>query len=96
MYRSARRYRVWDSSTVCQWVLIFSPVGQLRRPLKSSYAGEPGHTPLREVDDWTCIMIEIGKSLIRPEGSGFALAIQSPTAFSETKVEYYTCGGIRV
>ena len=41
-------------------------------------------------------MIEIGKSLIRPEASGFALAIQSPTAFSETKVEYYTYGGIRV
>ena len=41
-------------------------------------------------------MIEIGKSLIRPEGSEFVLAIQTPTAFYETKVEYYTCGGLRV
>ena len=30
-------------------------------------------------------MIEIGKSLIRPEGSEVALPIQSPTAFYETR-----------
>ena len=29
MHRSARRHRVWGSSTACQWV--FSPVGQICR-----------------------------------------------------------------
>ena len=57
----------------------------LTYPLKPSYAGEPGHIPSREVDGWACIMIEISKSLIRPEGSEFALPIQSPTAFHETR-----------
>ena len=47
----------------------------LTNPLKPSSAGEPGHIPLREVDGCTCIMIEISKPLIHPEGSEFALAI---------------------
>ena len=85
MHRSTQRHCVWDSSTAYQWV--FSPVGQiclLTYPLKPSYAGEPGHIPLREIDGCTCIMIEIGKSLI-PEGSEFALSIQSPTTFNEMR-----------
>ena len=70
MHRSAQRHCVcvWDSSTVFQWVL--SPVGQSAAPPKPSCAREPGHIPLREVDGWTCIMIEIGKSLTRPGGGG--------------------------
>ena len=77
MHRSARRHRVWDSSTACHCQWVFSPVGQICRltyPLKPSYAGEPGHIPSREVGGWTCLMIEIG-------GSELALSIQSPTAF---------------
>ena len=59
MHRSTRMRLVWESSTACQWV--FSPVGQICRltyPLKPSYAGVSGHIPLREIDGWTCIMIE--------------------------------------
>ena len=83
---------VWDSSTACQWVLL--PVGQtchLTYPLKPSYASEPGHIPLREVDRWTSIMIEIGKLLIHPEGSEFAPPIQSPTTIYST-CRYETTG----
>ena len=46
---TVRPKATWDSSTAYQWV--FSPVGQICRltyPLKPSYAGEPGHIPLRE------------------------------------------------
>ena len=39
MHRSARRYRVWESSTACQWV--FPPVGQICR------TGLPTKTLLR-------------------------------------------------
>ena len=35
----------------------------LTYPLKPSYAGVPGHIPLREIDGWTCIMIEISYRL---------------------------------
>ena len=51
------------------------PLDKFAYPLKPSYASEPSHIQLRGVDAWTRIMIEIGKSLIRPEGSEFALAI---------------------
>ena len=58
MHRSARRHRVWDSSTACllaRWTLTY--------PLKPSYAGVPGHIPLREIDGWTCITTEISYRL---------------------------------
>ena len=61
---------VWDSSKACQWV--YSPVGQSPLPiylLKPSHAGEPSHIPLRKVDGRTRFKVEIGKPLIRPEGS---------------------------
>ena len=43
------------------------PVGLLARrtnlppalPTKPSYVGEPGYIPLREIEGWTCVMIEI-------------------------------------
>ena len=84
MHRSARRRRVWDSSTACRWA--FSPVGQscrLTYPLKPSYAGDPGHIPVCEVDCWTLRMVEVGKLFICPEGSEFALTGLSSSAFHE-------------
>ena len=70
--------RVWDSSNARQWT--YSPVRQSvlpTYPLKPSHAGEPSRVLLRTV-------VEIGKLLLHPEGSEFALLGQPPTAFHET------------
>jgi len=42
---------------------------RLTYPLKTSYAGEPGHIPLIEIDSGTCFKIEVCKVLVRPKGS---------------------------
>ena len=69
--------------------MIRGPSGLLVQsdlPTKTPYAGEPGHIRLRKIDCWTCFKSEIGKSLIRPEGSKFVLSIQPPTAVYGTRV----------
>ncbi len=74
MYRSALRYCVWDSSKDCRWAYI-RPLDSclVTCPLKPSYAGEPSHIPLREIDGWTCFIVELCQPLVRPEGEEFAL-----------------------
>ena len=57
---------------------------RLTYPLKPSYAGEPGHIPLVEIDSGTCFKVEVCKALVRPKGSEFTLLDQPPAAFHET------------
>jgi hypothetical protein len=42
--------------------------------MKTPYAGEPGHIPLREVDGRTYFKVKVDESLIRPQGPEFALS----------------------
>ena len=54
-------------------------------PTKTPLRRSTGHIPLREIDGWTYFKVEIGKPLIRPEGTEFTLSNQPPIAFHETR-----------
>ena len=70
MHRSARRHRVCG----CGGGTPVRLSSEYYRPLDNSPPDLSIKTllyiPLGETDGWTCIMIEIGKSLILPGGFG--------------------------